>query len=148
MTDVGPYETEAQARGQVHHIYAAAHTSRSPGVMDDGNHRLLCDTLVAAGVQAGAYDHEIVRWLARYEPQMVAVVAGLIARARQAGALSADDVALVLDALDVAADHKRETAAYCPECEARPEGLCPTCDWRLDRAREYDALAARIGGQR
>lgn len=62
--------------------------------------------------------------------------------------LSADDAAVVLGALDVAADYQHEMAACCPECGARPEGLCPTCDWRLDRAREYDAVAARIRGQR
>lgn len=93
MSDIGPYETEAQARGPVHHIHAAAHAARRRGVMDDGNHRLLCDTLAAAGVECGAYDHEVIRWLSKFEPQMVAVVAGLVSRAYRAGALEAADAA-------------------------------------------------------
>ena len=35
----------------------------------------------------------------------------------------------------------RDTAATCPECEAHLAELCETCEWRLARAEEYDALA-------
>lgn len=58
------------------------------------------------------------------------------------------DLATVLDALHVAADHKRDLAAHCSECEIRPEGLCPTCETRLDRADEYGKLAQLLGGSR
>jgi hypothetical protein len=45
-------------------------------------------------------------------------------------------VATVLDALDVAAEYKRDRAATCADCEASPAELCGTCDWRLARADE------------
>jgi hypothetical protein len=54
----------------------------------------------------------------------------------------------VLDALDVAADYKRDVAANCGECEVRPEGLCPTCESRLGAADAYDRVTAKLrGGQ-
>jgi hypothetical protein len=52
----------------------------------------------------------------------------------------------VLDALDVAADYKRDRAATCPDCEASPAELCGTCEWRLAHADEYDALAETLRG--
>ncbi len=58
--------------------------------------------------------------------------------------LTADDVALVLDALAAAADHKREIAANCGDCDRSDSGLCPDCGTRLDRADEYGGLAHRI----
>jgi hypothetical protein len=36
-------------------------------------------------VELGAYDHAIVQWLAGWEPSTVAVMAGLISRAHEAG---------------------------------------------------------------
>ena len=57
-------------------------------------------------------------------------------------------LATVLDALEVAADYKRDRAATCPDCESSPAGLCGTCEWRLARADEYDALAEALRGQR
>jgi hypothetical protein len=65
--------------------------------------------------------------------------------------LSDDDVRTVLDALDVAADHKRDLAANCPDCDGDPAGtadLCGTCEHRLAVADEYDALAERIEATR
>ena len=47
--------------------------------------RLSLDHLTAAcetaGVELGAYDRRVLTWLARWEPEMCAVVAGLILRA-------------------------------------------------------------------
>jgi hypothetical protein len=60
--------------------------------------------------------------------------------------LDPDDRRTVLDALAVAADHKRDLAANCGECEARPEGLCPDCEWRMDAADAYDRAAAKLRG--
>jgi hypothetical protein len=57
--------------------------------------------------------------------------------------LTSAQLSTVLDALDVAAEYKRDSAANCPDCDADPE-LCGTCEWRLGRAGEYDALAARL----
>lgn len=36
-------------------------------------------------VEVGAYDEQILGWLARWEPQAYTVVAGLIARVRMTG---------------------------------------------------------------
>ena len=77
----GPFETEAQARAAVAHVYAAAHATTRRGVMTEGSHKLLCEALTAAGVEPGAYDHRIITWLAESEPQACAVIAGIITRA-------------------------------------------------------------------
>jgi hypothetical protein len=74
----GPFETEHEARAAVEHILS------SPAeAMTDGNLRLLEGACRAAGVELGKWDHRIVVWLAGFEPAAVAVVAGLILRARQ-----------------------------------------------------------------
>ena len=62
--------------------------------------------------------------------------------------LTRDEVAVVLDALDVAADYKRDRTATCPDCDAAPADLCGTCEWRLAAADGYDALAARLRQER
>ncbi len=41
--------------------------------------------LAAAGVDTGEYDDRIISWLAGWEPETVAVIAGLIGRAYEAG---------------------------------------------------------------
>jgi hypothetical protein len=106
-----------------------------------------------SGVQLGAYDKRIIDWLAGWEPSTVTVICGLIKRARAAGAaarhggydLASGDVAVVLDALDVAADYRRDTAEMCGDCDGQPDGgLCGTCEWRLTLADGYAALAERI----
>jgi hypothetical protein len=85
------------------------------------------------------------------------VLAGIISRAlppRIDGSIPAgpvsvgtDDLRTVLDALDVAADYKRDRAASCPDYDAHLADLCGTCEWRLHLADEYDALARRLGGE-
>ncbi len=45
---------------------------------------LILDACEAAGVTLGAYDTEVVHWLAHQEPEICAVVAGLIQRGGQA----------------------------------------------------------------
>lgn len=132
----GPYESQRQAADAARHI-----TDSPPGSWTDGSHRLLEDACRAAGVQLGAYDHRILLWLVGWEPSTCAVIAGLISRA---AALSPAQLATVLDALEVAAEYKRDRAANCPDCEASPAELCGTCEWRLARAEEYDALAEAL----
>lgn len=85
--DHGPYETEDDARliRAVRVVYEAARASDRRGAMDELNHRMLDEACTAAGVELGAYDHRILLWLAVFEPQMCAVFAGLIHRAREAG---------------------------------------------------------------
>ena len=85
-------------------------------------------------------------WLAGWEPQTCAVVAGWVTRAA-AGRLTEAQRSTVLDALEVAAEYKRDRAANCPDCEASPAELCGTCEWRLARAEEYDALAETLRRQ-
>jgi hypothetical protein len=119
----GPYETERQAADAARHIYDSP---PGTGAWGDGNRRLPEEACIAAGVQLGAYDHRILLWLAGYEPSTCAVIAGLITRAHTGGAsaLAPEQVATVLDALDVAADYKRDRAANCPDCGASPAELC------------------------
>lgn len=87
----GPFSTETEARElpAVRQVYAAFRADPGAGKMTPHNHRLLCDALNAAGVELGAYDHRIALWLAGFEPQTVAVVAGWITRASRAAASEA-----------------------------------------------------------
>ncbi len=61
--------------------------------------------------------------------------------------ISPADLATMLDALDVAAEYKRDRAAICPDCDASDADLCGTCEWRLQVADGYDALARRLEGR-
>jgi len=79
----GPFKTrdEAFAHPEVRRIYQAMHESPHRGVGDAENLRLLERACEAAGVQLGAYDLRVLRWLASWEAEMCVVVAGLVARA-------------------------------------------------------------------
>jgi hypothetical protein len=79
----GPFETEAQVRElpAVRAVHAAFDRDPGVGKMAPHSHRMLCEALSAAGVELGAYDHRIVSWLAGWEPQTVAVIAGWVQRA-------------------------------------------------------------------
>jgi hypothetical protein len=79
----GPYETEREARETpaARAVYEAFDAGPGPGKMAPGNMKMMLDAVGAAGVQVGAYDVRILEWLAGYEPQMCAVIAGLITRA-------------------------------------------------------------------
>lgn len=77
----GPFDTEREAAAAVRHI-----TTSPAEAWQDGMHRLLEDACLAAEVELGRFDHAILVWLAGWEPSTVAVVAGLIARARPPGA--------------------------------------------------------------
>ena len=75
----GPYETEREA--------AAASLWELQGRPGDQRTMNLADLAAeCAGIQLGTYDWRIIEWLANYEPATVAVICGLISRARQAGA--------------------------------------------------------------
>lgn len=82
----GPFETGRQARGTaaVQAVYAAFNANPGLGRMAPHNHRLLCEAIDAAGVQAGAFDHRVILWLAGWEAETCVVIAGLIRRARNA----------------------------------------------------------------
>ena len=75
----GPFEQESDARASVQGIYRMA-----PGIgWTEANQRYLDHALARAGVPLGSYDHQIIRWLAGWEPSTVAVVAGWVTMARR-----------------------------------------------------------------
>ena len=82
----GPFETEQQARQlpAVRAVYDAFDRDPGVGKMAPHNLRLLLDALAQAGVYVGAYDIQIAQWVAGWEPQTVAVIAGWAQRAGQA----------------------------------------------------------------
>ena len=81
---VGPFETERQA-ADLPAVRAAYDSITGPGTGDAACLAILQDALTAAGVELGAYDRRIVNWLARWEAETCAVIAGLITRAHAAG---------------------------------------------------------------
>jgi hypothetical protein len=140
----GPFATEREARDAARHIYDSP---PGTGAWTDGNRRLLEDACRGAGVELGAFDYRILNWLGGWEPTTCAVIAGLIARAARP-AFSDEDRSAVLAALTEAAEAKRDAAALCTDCDLEPDGgLCSTCEWRVQVAGEYDALANRLRGQ-
>jgi hypothetical protein len=89
---LGPFGTEAQAR-------AAAQAAADPGLLPikaPQNRRLLGRTCEAAGVAMGRYDDRIAEWLSIWEPSTVAVIAGWVGRAFEAGHRAATPGAAVL----------------------------------------------------
>jgi hypothetical protein len=63
-------------------------------------------------------------------------------------AVNADDLRTAFDALNVAAESKRDAADACGDCDGYPSGaLCGSCEHRLQLADEYDALAERLKEQ-
>jgi hypothetical protein len=88
---VGPFETERQARElpAVREVYRQFGLAPAAGKMTPHNLRMLCEALSAAGVELGGYDHAIAAWMAGWEPEVVAVIAGWVQRARQADDQSA-----------------------------------------------------------
>lgn len=116
-----PLETASQARAlpEVRAIYAAMHASVRRGVMAGLGHQVLCQACAGAGYGVGAFDDRILRWLAGFEPESCAVVAGLITRAAAARSAASsdggavpgpDDAAVVLAALDDAVAWREHTS--------------------------------------
>ena len=77
----GPFETEDDARltPAVRAAYEAMRAEK-PGDKS-ACLAILAGACAAAGVGLGAYDESVLRWLANYEPQICAVIAGIVARA-------------------------------------------------------------------
>ena len=82
---IPPLESGAEARAlpAVKAAYAAARTSSRRGIPAERNHAILCEALTDAGVELGHHDHRAVLWLAGWEPEIVAAVAGWIGRANR-----------------------------------------------------------------
>jgi len=108
VDNLGPFDTEQQVRElpAVREVYEAF--GRDPGVGKMAPHslRMLLDALAGAGVYVGRYDLRIAEWLAGWEPQTVAVIAGWVQRARQA-----DDQAAELARRRAAAAQQRYRAS-------------------------------------
>ena len=152
----GPFETERQVRElpALRAVYEAFDVNPGVGRMASHNERMLRESCAAAGVALGAFDARIVSWLAGWEPETCAVIAGLISRAYAAGrceqaasaeecgadlagnsGLSVGKAATVLAALEDATDVICEQAAWCWESRWRPR-RCVTFTrkrWRVPR---------------
>ncbi|WP_433478129.1 hypothetical protein ACQPZP_14510 [Spirillospora sp. CA-142024] len=77
-THPGPYETEQQAAEMTRDAYGHPDF---PGHMKAYNRARLTQACESAGVELGAYDLRILEWLSVWEPEVIAVVAGMIVRA-------------------------------------------------------------------
>jgi len=66
-------------------VYTAFEAAPGPGRMQPPNLAMLRAACEGADVELGAYDLRILAWLAGWEPQLCAVVAGLITRAGSHG---------------------------------------------------------------
>jgi hypothetical protein len=148
----GPFETRDQVRalGAVRAAYDAAHVSTRRGVLGEHGRRMVEDACTAAGVGLGGYDGRVISWLAGWEPEICAVVAGLVARAAACqGVTGSPDLATVLGALEHAEQLMRERAdAWCEECATSAAEACRVHLDQLDQADAYRALAERLGGAR
>lgn len=91
----GPYETELQALADVAGIYARSRQSNRRGTIDEANLARLRDACERTGVAIGAFDARILAWLAGWEPQTCAVMAGLVTRAYAAGLTAAETAPLL-----------------------------------------------------
>jgi hypothetical protein len=76
-------EADAMALPQVRAIYEANREGRAS--LAEGNAAMLSEAMASAGVRFGAYDSRILMWLANWEVHVVAVIAGWIERAHEAG---------------------------------------------------------------
>ena len=87
----GPYETSDEVRRlpAVRAVYDVMHDATGRGAGQGECERMLAGACEAAGVALGAYDARILRWLANWEAETVAVVAGWVARAHEAGKAAA-----------------------------------------------------------
>jgi hypothetical protein len=75
---VGPFETEREAKAAADNWPSGGKANTTPNIT------MLVDVIVGNGVQIGAYDNTIIKWLAELQdPPVVAVIAGLISRAAE-----------------------------------------------------------------
>ena len=82
----GPYETRADTRpASLCQAVAVLPPTSPAGTARAVARQHLHAACAAAGVELGAYDREVLEWLAGWEPDMAQVVIGLIGRAHAAG---------------------------------------------------------------
>jgi hypothetical protein len=146
VTAAGPFETEREAL-DLPSVRAAYAAITGPGTGDLECLRILEDALTAAGVQLGIYDVRILHWLANWEAQTCAVIAGLITRAHAAGLgtareLIADAGIADMKAADDAAVAEMDGAAVLAEVRA----VLAAFDWdRDDRQYALERIDAIAG---
>lgn len=75
LGEIGPFVTEAEA------IRATGQAEWPPDSMKALNEIALFDACRMVGVDLGEYDVTVLRWLAGWEPQIVAAVIGIVLRA-------------------------------------------------------------------
>lgn len=119
----GPYETQRQAAADVAEVYEQSRRSSRQGEMGDANLARLHHACERAGITLGTFDDRILAWLAGYEPETCAVIAGVVTRAHAAG-LAATAAPQLPDEECLAGRH-----AICPGrlCQ------CPQCRHDLRR---------------
>ena len=142
---LGPFETEQEALASpaVQAIYAAARETSRRSVIGELGHRMLDEACGAASVELGAYDHQIIVWLARFEPTACAVIAGLITRARQATVLDAASTDTIRRALADAVAY-RSQSSRCADCAAAALGECADHQGDAERAAAYEAVLRHL----
>ena len=115
-TDHGPFETDDQARMLPE--VRAIHEAFRAGTGDLSGERMMLDACEAAGIRLGAYDARILHWVAGFEVQDCAVIAGIIRRAHEAGKAAAAEGTCC---------HCGQPIRRCPH----PAGTIPVCKgWR------------------
>ena len=140
---LGPFDTERQVRelAAVRAIFDAALATGGGGGLSTGNRQLLGRVLAGARVRLGAYDERIVSWLAGWEPQVVAVIAGWITRAEPGPHRSETLDAALADAIA----YRRDRAGQpCRACDQAADGLCDIHAIDLDVAGIYQRLARTL----
>lgn len=93
MTGWGPFETrdEASHHPAVREIHEKRHQWTGPVTREtrEADEAMISALILGAcdeaGVTLGAYDRRIVEWLSGWEPEVVAVIAGLIRRTAAQG---------------------------------------------------------------
>jgi len=113
------YETERQAAADVAGIYAECDRSNHRGVMGEASLAYLRDACERSEVSLGAFDARILAWLAGWEPETCAVVAGLVTRAYAAGLSATDSAGPLLDPYCQAGQHANcpGRLCQCPHCQ-------------------------------
>ena len=123
---LGPFQTAAEA-------LPALRPADGSCPAPEARLGLLTGTLRAAGVELGAWDRQVARWLAGLDVPTIAPVIGWVSRAGREPAPG-----LIARALADAIAYQTALTSGCPDCaDAAPEGCA---DHREDAARaaEYE----------
>lgn len=84
----GPYATEQEAIADARDVLDLPPADRQ---WDRANDAKLYTACIKAGVELGEYDERILSWLAKWEPQAVQVIVGMISRASRPQEIAGGD---------------------------------------------------------